>query len=125
MSRELSEEEIALVDRANAYREATKEIRDTSPLPIFMRPSFWGALLAIIPAIATFLILAVGNQFQQIATSEAAPLVSLSYGDFDEFIPLFESRFLIIGGMWSVYVLIMALLIGIEVLIRRKRNASN
>lgn len=136
MDMELTEEERALIDKAEVYniRTSTLTQQKESKPPMYARPLFWGSLLMIIPTIVTIIILGTINQANTLINSELGVLLSSSGNDAENLIspenmewmnsvtPLYEGRYIILGGIWTVSIIVFLLFFLWDYYIMKKRK---
>lgn len=126
MSRELSPSEIELINRAKHYKKSTEPVKKTGKLPFFLNPVFFISLAAVVPLGITVFVMVLSFKFDDLIKSENLSITEIiNAGEMEQAVNMYESRFIIIGSVWTIYVFLFVGAVLLAFLINKMRRKND
>lgn len=123
--KELSDSELDFLEKAEAYRSAStvSSKKKNKPRTLWSMPLLWGVVIGIFPLAATIGILTVSSKIGDMVNTGVTEVLGSNLDFADEtLLSIYDSRFLIIGVVWSCYVLLLFLLFLLELFLGKRRK---
>lgn len=123
---ELSEQEKELIERAQLYKQIqTEEKVSNKKKKLLLHPAFWALVLIVIPIVITILILTTSSQIDGLLSSGVIEFIpNFEEGFIQEVQPIHQARISLIGGVWTLYIIVALLLVILEIVLRSSSSTK-